>query len=154
MEINIKLFLEKLRESKSISLDSTVLIYHLEKIKPYDNLTRLLLNRIASGYIFCSISTLTITELLTKLYRSKDFNQITVFEQFINSLPNSKIYPVTYDIAKFAASLRAEYNMRTPDSILISTAYIIKSDYFITNDISLRKVNIEDLNIIILDDYL
>ena len=97
---------------------------------------------------------MTITELLTKLYRSKDFNQITVFEQFINSLPNSKIYPVTYDIAKFAASLRAEYNMRTPDSILISTAYIMKSDYFITNDISLKKVNLEDLDMIILDDYL
>ena len=126
----------------------------MERIRPYDNLTRLLLNKIASGYIFCSISTLTVTELLTKLYRSKDFNQITVFEQFINSLPNSRIYPVTYDIAKFAASLRAEYNMRTPDSILISTAYVMKSDYFITNDISLRKVKIEDLNIIILDDYL
>jgi len=154
LEINIKLFLEKLKELKSICLDSAVLIYHLEKIKPYDNLTRLLLDKIASGYIFCSISTLTVTELLTKLYRLKDFHQISVFEEFINSLPNSKIHPVTYDIAKFAASLRADYNIRTPDSILISTAYIMKSDYFITNDISLKKVNLEGLDMIILDDYL
>ena len=154
MEINTDLFLKELKELKDICLDSTILIYHLEKIKPYDNLTRLLLDKIASGYTFCNISTLTITELFTKLYKLKDFHKISVFEQFINSLPNSKICPVTYNIAKFAALLRADYNIRTPDSILISTAYITKSDYFITNDISLKKINLKDLNIIILDDYL
>lgn len=154
MEIKIDIFLKKLKKIKNICLDSTILIYHLEKIKPYDKLTRLLLNKIVGGYISCSISALTIAELFTKLYRLKDFHHISVFEQFIKSLPNSEIYPVTYNVAKFAASLRADYNIRTPDSILISTAYITKSDCFITNDISLKKISLKDLDVMILNDYI
>ena len=154
MGVSIDLFLKKLEKIKNICLDSTILIYHLEGVKPYNDLTRLLLNKIAGGYIFCNISALSVTELLTKLYRLKNFHQISIFEQFINSLPNSKICPVTYNIAKFAASLRADYNIKTPDSIHISTAYITKSDYFITNDISLKRINLKSLDIIILNDFI
>lgn len=152
MEVND--FYKKLNDLKRLCIDSSILIYHLEIIKPYDILTKALIEKIAKGEIFCNISALTITELLAKPYRLKDNNQISVFEEFINSLPNTKIQPVDYDIAKFAASLRGDYNLRTPDSIMLSTALITCSNAFISNDISLKKINIKDIKIIILDDYL
>jgi len=77
-----------------------------------------------------------------------------VFEGFISSLPNTKIQPVDYNIAKFAASLRGDYNLRTPDSIILSTALITCSEAFITNDIFLKKLNIKDIKILILDEHL
>ncbi len=152
MEVNS--FHTKLKDLRSICIDSSVLIYHLEIIKPYDILTKVLIEKIARGKIFCNISALTITELLAKPYKLKDQNQISAFERFISSLPNSKIQPIDYNIAKLAASLRGDYNLRTPDSIILSTALITRSDAFITNDISLRKLNIKDLKILILDELL
>ena len=152
MEVNG--FYKKLKNLKSVCIDSSVLIYHLETIKPYDILTKALVEKIAGGGIFCNISALTITELLAKPYRLKDYDQVSVFEGFISSLPNTKIQPVDYNIAKFAASLRGDHNLRTPDSIILSTALITCSDAFITNDISLKKLNIKDIKILILDEYL
>ena len=147
-------FYKKLRNLKSVCIDSSVLIYHLETIKPYDILTKTLIEKIAGGEIFCNICALIITELLTKPYRLKDHDQISMFEGFISSLPNTKIYPIDYNIAKVAASLRGDYNLRTPDSIILSTALSSRSDAFITNDISLKKLNVKDIKILILDEYL
>ena len=152
MEVNG--FYKKLKDLKSVCIDSSVLIYHLEIIKPYDILTKALIEKIAGGEIFCNISALTITELLAKPYRLKDYGQVSVFEGFISSLPNTKIQPVDYNIAKFAASLRGEYSLRTPDSIMLSTSLVTSSEAFITNDISLKKLNIKDIKILILDDYM
>jgi len=147
-------FYKKLNSLKSVCIDSVVLIYHLETIEPYDVLTRVLIEKIARGEIFCYISALTITELMAKPYRIKDYSQISIFEEFIESLPNTKIMPVNYDIAKFAASLRGDYNLRTPDAIMLSTAAVTNSDAFITNDIFLKKLNIRDIKILTLDEYL
>ena len=147
-------FYKKLKDLKSVCIDSSGLIYHLEIIKPYDILTKVLIEKIAGGEIFCNISALTITELLAKPYRLKDYSQISVFEGFISSLPNTKIQPVDYNIAKFAASLKGEYSLRTPDSIMLSTSLVTSSKAFITNDISLKKLNIKDTKILILDEQL
>jgi predicted nucleic acid-binding protein len=144
----------KLKDFKSVCIDSSVLIYHLETIKPYDILTKTLIEKIAEGEIFCNICALIITELLTKPYRIKDFDQISMFEGFISSLPNTKIHPIDYNIAKVAASLRGDYNLRTPDSIILSTNLVTCSDAFITNDNSLKKLNIKDIRILILEEYL
>ena len=88
------------------------------------------------------------------LFRLKDNKKVLVFEEFINSLPNTKIQPVDYNVAKLAASLRGEYNLRTPDSIILSTALITHSEAFITNDIFLKKLEIKNIKILILDEYL
>ena len=152
MEING--FYKKLNGLKSFCIDSSILIYHLEIIKPYDTLTKVLIEKIAGGELFCNISSLTITELLSKPFRLKDNKKVLVFEEFINSLPNTKIQPVDYNVAKLAASLRGEYNLRTPDSIMLSTALITHSEAFITNDIFLKKSEIKNIKILILDEYL
>ncbi len=113
----------------------------------------MLIEKIAQGDIFCNISSLTITELFTKPYRLKDFSKISIFEEFINSFPNSTIQSVDYNAAKLAARLRANYSLRTPDSILLSTAVVTKSEYFVTNDNSFKNIEIEGLKILVLDEY-
>lgn len=152
MEINR--FHKKLGGLKSVCIDSSILIYHLEIISPYDILTKALIKSIAEESIFCNISALTVTELLSKPYRLKDHGQVELFEAFISSLPNSRVQPVDYNTAKAAAALRGEYNLRTPDAILLATALTTASDAFITNDISIKKLQIKGLQVIILDEFL
>ena len=154
MEIKVKEFLEDLKRSGNICIDTPVLIYHLELIKPYDELTRILIKKISGNQTICFISTLTITELLTKPYRLKDLQKIRLFEGFIRTMPNTKIKSIDYDISKKAASLRAEYKLRTPDALILATAIMTGSDLFITNDIALNRFKIEGLKTITLDDYI
>jgi len=154
LEIKINAFLREINSSDILCIDSSILIYHLEEIKPYDELTKLLIGKIAWGHLLCNISTLTITELFTKPYKLKDYDKIALFEEFISSIPNTRIQPIDYEISKFAASLRADYNLKTPDSIILSTAFITKSTHFITNDTAFKKIQLEGLKVLILDEYL
>ena len=155
MEIDAaKQFLDKLYKVKKVCLDTSIFIYHLEDISPYNILTKILVEKIAFGEIFCYISTLTVTELLTKPYKMKDIRKISLFEEFIQSLPNTKIQDIDYTIAKKAAKTRASNNLRTPDAILLATASINKSNCFITNDISLKNISVEDISILVLNDCL
>jgi len=147
-------FLDKLYKIKEVCLDTSIFIYHLEDISPYNILTKIIVEKIAAGEILCYISTLTITELLTKPYKMKDMRKISLFEEFIQSLPNTKIQDIDYNIAKNAAKIRANNNLRTPDAILLATASKNKRSSFITNDISLKNIHIEDISILVLNDYL
>jgi len=154
MEVNKDSFIKTINDCNIICIDSSILIYHLEKIKPYDVFTRILIKGISEKKAMCVISTLTITELLTKPYRISDYKKVSLIEQFIGSMPNTRIQPVDYKISKQAASLRAKYSLRTPDAIIVSTAMISKSGLFITNDIRLKKIKIDDLLFITFDEFI
>jgi len=154
LEIREESFLKKINSANNICIDSSVLIYHLEDIKPYNKLTKILISEIAKGQANCIISALTITELLIKPYKLKDDEKIRLFEEFTKSLPNTIIQAIDYGIAKTAASIRAEYDLRTPDSLILATALQSGSQLFITNDIALKKIRSDTLKIIIFDYYL
>ncbi len=117
-------------------------------------MTHHLVRVIAAEIISCTISALSVTELLAKPYKLKDIEKVRLFENFIKSLPGTEIQSVNYPVAKLAASIRADYNIRTPDAILISTAFNAGAQCFITNDIALKKVSLTGLEVLIMDDYL
>lgn len=154
MEIKEEAFLRKIDSAGNICIDTAVLIYHLEEIEPYNNLTKILIAEAANNRAACIISALTITELLTKPYSLKDGEKIRLFEGFIRSLPNTTVKAIDYGIARMAASIRADNSLRTPDSLILSTAVHTGCELFITNDIALKKIRTDLLQIIILDDYL
>jgi predicted nucleic acid-binding protein len=154
LEVKTGLFLEKIKSLEKICIDTSILIYHLEDIKPYNELTKIIIKEIANNQVACIISTLTITELLTKPYSLKDTEKIRLFDEFIRSLPNTTIQAIDYNIAKNAALLRADHNLRTPDSLILSTAKQTSCQIFVTNDYALKKIRTDSLKVIILDDYL
>jgi predicted nucleic acid-binding protein len=135
-------------------LDSSILIYHLEGAKPYSTLTTELFTILAEGKLECILSTISITELLTKPFKENKKQQIRAFENFINSLPNTLIIPPTYSIAKRAAKLRSQYNWRIPDAVLSSTALEEKCGVFLTNDNHFIKLKNEDISVIILAEFI
>ena len=102
----------------------------------------------------CNIPVLVITELLTRPFKNKDFNLIAIFEEFIKSLPKSMIFDINFSIAQLAAKIRAEKNLKTPDAILIATSLASSSDYFITNDLSLKNIIKKDLSVLVLEEFL
>jgi hypothetical protein len=54
--VNPEKFHKDLRRFESLGLDSAVLIYHLEDVEPYSELTELVFSAVASGSAASSVS--------------------------------------------------------------------------------------------------
>lgn len=67
-------------------------------------------------------------------------------------MPNLSVYNVNEVIAEEAARLRAVYNLKTPDAIIVATAIIYKADVFLTNDH--RLAVIKEIPVVKLDELL
>lgn len=66
---------------------------------------------------------------------------------------NLSIIDVDYKIADIASRLRANYNFKTPDAIILATGISMNVDYFITNDTKLKNVcSKENIEAIIIED--
>lgn len=143
----------ELRKLRKVGLDTSLLIYHLEDIEPYADLTEIIFASIAEGSLRAVLSTISVTELLVQPFAKRQQDRITTFEQFLLSLPNTDLIPPSYSVTKEAARLRAKYMIRTPDALLISTALGEKAEAFLTNDSRLRGLKGEGITILILDDF-
>ena len=154
MGIDRRRFQEELKRLRKVGLDSSILIYHLEDIAPYADLTEAVFARIAEGSLHAVISTVSLTEILVQPFRAERQDQIDGFEKFLFSLPNTDLKAPDYPVAKGAARLRSKYRIRTPDALLLSTAIGEKAEAFLTNDARLRALKAEGISALILDDFL
>jgi len=143
-----------LRKLKKVGLDSSILIYHLENLEPYADLTENIFALVAEGSLSAVLSSVSVTELLVQPFAAGQKDRIAAMEHFLLSLPNTEIKSPDYPIAREAARLRSKYRLRTPDALLIATSMNEKADAFITNDAALRPLRAEGLTILVLADFL
>ena len=154
MEIERMGFQKELKKLKKVGLDSSILIYHLEDLEPYANLTENIFAAVAEGFLTTILSTISVTELLVQPFTLGQQDRIAAFERFLFSLPHMELKSPDYAIAREAARLRSKYGIRTPDALLIATSTNEKADAFITNDARLRALRAEGITILVLDDFL
>ena len=154
MAVKAARFIADLKGFSAVGLDSSILIYHLEDVPPYSDLTEAAFAAIAEGSPSAVLSTLSVTQLLVQPFSNEQPDRIAAFEQFILSSPNTALIPTSYAIAKEAARLRASYRIRTPDALLVATALSGKAEAFLTNDARLRRLKLERMRILLLHDYM
>ena len=141
------------RRFARVGLDSSILIYHLEDVAPYSDLTEAAFVAIAEGSPSAVLSTISVTELLVEPFAGGQQDRVLAVERFVLSLPGTALVPPNYTTAKEAARLRARYGIRTPDALLLATALAEKAEAFVTNDTRLRRLKGEGIAIMVLDDY-
>jgi predicted nucleic acid-binding protein len=151
--LGIMEFQNALKKLKKVGLDSSILIYHLEDMEPYANLTENIFAMVAEGSLSAVLSTVSVAELLVQPFTASQQDRIAAFEHFLFSLPNTQLKSPDYPIAKEAARLRSKYRIRTPDALLIATSMNEKADAFITNDSSLRALKAEGVTVLVLADF-
>jgi len=105
-------FISDLKRFRKVGLDSSVLIYHLEDVESYSELTEAAFAAIAEGSPVAVLSTLSVTELLVQPFAEGKRDRVAAFERFVLSLPNTTMIPMSYPIAKEAA--RANSLLRPP----------------------------------------
>jgi predicted nucleic acid-binding protein len=120
--------------TKTLFLDTCILIYFLEDNLEFGPAAKILLDKVEKGELKASISTLTMTELLTGPYRVKNDLLALEYHALLFHFPNLSLVDVDLSIAVEAARIRGIYNYSTPDSLLLSSALQVKATAFITTD--------------------
>jgi len=136
--------------NSKIFIDIVPLIYYIEEHPDYIAYLNLIFENIKKYENIISTSVITLLEVLVLPFKN---NNIQLANKYKNILENSndiELYPITIEISKYAAELRAKYNLRTPDSIQFATALITRADIFLTNDIALKRVS--EIKTIILNE--
>ena len=142
--------ISKKLKSKTVFLDTAPLIYYIEENRNYSPILNKLFLANSKGDFLFQTSVITLLEVLVYPMRA---NEQQLVEEYQNILCNSTsidIIDLTIEIAIKAASLRAKYGLKTPDSIQVATALNASSDYFLTNDIRLKAIS--EIEILILDE--
>lgn len=136
-----------------VALDSALFIYHFEAHPTYLPLTEVVLATIADGTCQGVISTVTLMELTVWPWKQNRGDVARQYEVLLANFPNLTIVDVSRDVARKAAQLRALYNVRPADALLVATGLVSNATAWISNDTQLRRLSPE-VEVLVLDDWL
>ena len=143
-ELNLK--------GKIIGLDTMVFIYHFEENQVYSPLTFSIFESLEKGNFNGITSILTLLEILVKPKKENNLHLTERYKLLFETFPNLQVKTLNENIADIASSLRANYNINTPDAIQIATSLEAKADIFITNDTTLKKIS--EIKVLLLSEML
>ncbi len=81
-------------------------------------------------------TTLTLAEVLVKPLRSGRLDLVEEYSQILLNTSGIQVIPVSVEVAKEAAHIRAEINCKIPDAIQLATAVRVGAGAFLTNDLA------------------
>lgn len=143
--------MEKLK-GKVVGLDTMVFIYHFEENQAYSPLTFSIFESLEKGNFNGITSILTLLEILVKPKKENNLLLTEKYKLLFETFPNLQVKELNENIADIASSLRANYNINTPDAIQIATSLEAKANIFITNDATLKKIS--EIKVLLLSEML
>ncbi len=133
-----------------IGFDTSPFIYFVERNPLYVDIMREVFKRLTKSDFQASSSVVTLTEVLVQPLRQNNQTLAGKYRDLLFNGINFKLIPLNASIAETAARLRAQYNLRTPDALQISTALEHGCNAFLCNYKNLKRVT--EMKILILDE--
>jgi predicted nucleic acid-binding protein len=137
------------RRGETIYFDTAPIIYSVEKHDDYWHLLLPLWRSLKSQEIAIVTSELTLLETLIQPIRQSNQTLITAYETLLTKT-EINVFPITRDVLREAANLRAKQNFKTPDAIHSATAAAANCTYFLTNDSAFQRLS--SLQVIVLSE--
>ena len=122
-----------------VYVDTSPVIYSIEENSSYSQLLEPLWSALKAGQIMVVSSELILLETLVVPLRNNDVHLSAPYENLLTKA-DMDLLPITAEILRNAAQLRADTNLKTPDAIHAATALFAKCTQFITNDSAFRRV--------------
>lgn len=154
MEQKLQNLINSFSPETAIVIDTPFLIYHLEDIEPYSELTTIILNSIGRNSSKAYLSLISYTEILVGIFKQENSKLERQFCLFFENNLYINIVDFKFVLAEYAAKVRIKTNLGLADSIIIATALRTKSKCLITNDKNTLRAKDLGLNIILLDDLI
>jgi len=126
--------------SGSVYVDANTIIYRVEAVQPYLQVTQPLWDALDRGTQLVVTSELSLLEVLVKPLQQSNLLLQQLFEGILYGTPGLTCVPITRQILETAANLRATINIKAPDAIHAATALTMGCTQFVTNDPAFRRV--------------
>lgn len=133
-----------------LAFDTAPLIYFIERNATYLERMRNIMQQVNVGQPNGLVSVLVLSEILVYPMKTNDLELAQKYETMLINSENFNLIIVNHDVAKKAAGLRAQYNLKTPDALHLATAIVSGADAFLTNDNGFKRVS--EINILVLDE--
>lgn len=134
----------------ALCIETAPYIYYIEGHPHYAAKMDAIFAFIEAQEIQIYTSVLTLTETLVKPIQRNDEAVVNAYRALLTDTSPIHLMPVTPPIAEKAAYLRAQYNLRTPDSLHVALAIEMGCEAFLTNDKGIKRVT--DLVVLVLDE--
>ncbi len=139
------------RQGQTLGLDTSVFIYYFERPAEFPLLLALF-SHLGEGRISAVASAVVLTELYPVPLKQANRELLNRYREFFAlAEPHLTLEPVTRATAERAAQLRARYQLTTPDSLHLATAIECHADFFLTNDVQLKRV--KEVSVVCLSDF-
>ena len=135
----------------AVYLDTSAIIYSVERNEPYFTLLAPVWRQAESGQFVVVCSELAVSETLVRPIRENNAYLEAAFRA-VFAAPEVQLVSVTRQLWEDTARLRAETGLKIPDALHAATALQAGCAQFVTNDTDFRRV--PGLPIVILDDLL
>ncbi len=136
---------ERLDDHTRIGLDTSIFIYHLEHHPRYFPLTQELLSGVEAGRWTAVTSTVALMELTVRPWQLECPEVARAYEDALAQFPHLALADVTRDVARRAAQLRAQHNLRPADALHVATALAHDATAFVTNDQDFARLDVPDI---------
>jgi predicted nucleic acid-binding protein len=141
-----------LRSRSAVALDTSILIYQIEKNPRYFLFSDTVFVWLETSGHSAITSTLSMTELLVPAHRYHDARRLQQYRGLLSTYPRLSWVAPDLEIADTAARMRAEYGLKTPDAIHAATAIQAKVSAFLTNDSIFQRIT--EFDTLVLNDTL
>jgi predicted nucleic acid-binding protein len=139
-----------LAQVDKLFVDTSPLIYFVERHPVYLPLCRNIFERMNTGELSGVTGVVTLTEVLTVPLRTGNTVIEKLYRDILVHSRNFTLLMVDTPIAERAAQLRALYNLRTADALQMGAALMVGCQAFLTNDAKLMRVT--ELRVLLVDD--
>ena len=126
--------IDAIPDGTHVALDTVALIFFLERHETFGEPAARLFERIETGALRASMSTLVLTELLVPLYRAGRARDVSALARRLENFRNLESRSVDPLVATEAARLRARHGLRTPDAIHAASAVLAGAAGIVTHD--------------------
>lgn len=135
----------------AIYLDTSAIIYSVERNEPYFTLLAPAWRQAEAGQLVVVCSELVIAETLVRPIR-EGYSDLVASFLAVFTAPEVDLIPTTRQSWEDTARLRAETGLKTPDALHAATALRAGCALFVTNDTDFRRV--QGLPVVVLNDFL
>jgi predicted nucleic acid-binding protein len=128
-------FADSIPDAATILLDtSTILAYLSGSERASDAATQVIDGLVRTGRNQALVPAITVTEALVRPLRARSDSAVRLVEDFLLRFPNLRVEPVTVEIARGAAQIRALTAAPTPDALILATAEGAGASVVVAND--------------------
>ncbi len=131
-------------DKSAILLDTNSIIYYFENNQYYADKLESIFEGMQNNNYKGFLSIISLLEILVKPKKENNAFLENRYKLLLTNYPNLVFINVDYRITEIAARLRAAYDIKTPDAIIIATGIFIKTNYFITNDKKLKNICLQE----------